>query len=123
MAVKGVGIDTVDVATFREALSRTPELAQRLFTENERAYGDRHNDPVPSLAVRFAAKEATMKALGVGLGAFGFHDVEVLRYESGQPELALTGDAAQLAKAQGVENWKVSLSHSCSVATAVVIAE
>jgi holo-[acyl-carrier protein] synthase len=121
--VVGVGIDTVDVPRFREMLERTPAMLDKLFTEGEKAYGLKHNDSAPSLAVRFAAKEATMKALGVGLGAFGFHDVEVVSLESGAPELRVTGAAEVLAKEKGVQSWKISLSHTCSVANAVVIAE
>ncbi|HVM01933.1 MAG TPA: holo-ACP synthase, partial [Acidimicrobiales bacterium] len=73
----GIGIDAVEVGRFRRALARTPRMAERLFTDGERAYGARFADPAPRLAARFAAKEATMKALGVGIGAVGFHDVEV----------------------------------------------
>lgn len=119
----GIGVDTIDIATFRDALARTPGLVQRLLTVDELAYCSRHADPVPSMAVRFAAKEATMKALGVGLGAFGLHDVEVVRAESGVPTLSLRSNAQVLARARGVASWHLSLSHSCSIATAMVIAE
>jgi holo-[acyl-carrier protein] synthase len=119
----GVGIDTVDIHRFRNVLERTPGLVERLFTDGEREYGNSHSDPAPPLAVRFAAKEATMKALGVGLGAFEFHDVEVVRESSGAPILKVGGLAAALAENQGVTSWKISLSHTCSVATAVVFAE
>lgn len=123
MSAIGIGIDTVEVQRFRESLERTPALMDRLFTEGEQAYGLNHQDSGPSLAVRFAAKEATMKALGVGLGAFDFHDVEVVKADSGAPLLNVTGRAAELAAQQGVTTWKVSLSHTCSIATAVVFAE
>lgn len=119
----GVGIDTVDVPRFREMMERRPALLEKLFTVAERTYGEKHRDSAPSLAVRFAAKEATMKALGVGLGAFGFHDVEVVSLPSGAPELRLNGRAQELADARGVVSWKISLSHTCTVANAVVIAE
>ena len=66
-------------------------MRQRLFTDGERALAAGRTDPVPALAVRFAAKEAVMKALGVGLGAFSFHDVEVVRPASGAPELRRHG--------------------------------
>ncbi len=119
----GVGIDTVDVQRFAEMMERRPEMSKRLFTEGERAYGDSLANPNPSMAVRFAAKEATMKAMGVGLGAFGFHDVEVVKTESGAPALALYGAALALSEKLGVTQWRVSLTHTCSVATAMVIAE
>ena len=77
--VVGVGVDAVDVDRFRRVLDRRAHLAERLFTGGERAYARAASDPVPRLSTRFAAKEATMKALGVGLGAFPFADVEVVR--------------------------------------------
>jgi phosphopantetheine--protein transferase-like protein len=121
--VRGVGIDTVDVDRFRAVLARRPGVAGRLFTAGELAYAGRSADPAPRLAARFAAKEAAMKALGVGLGAFGFHDVEVTRAESGEPSLRLTGTAAQLASQRGVEKWWLSLTHTALVAQAMVLAE
>ena len=101
---------------------RRPRLGARLFTDAELAYGRRHTDPAPSLAARFAAKEATMKALGVGLGSFAFRDVEVVRADSGAPRLNLTGGAFDLATALGVLDWKLSLTHTASMAEAVVLA-
>jgi holo-[acyl-carrier protein] synthase len=118
----GVGIDTVEVARFRRVLERRPEIADRLFTPAEQAYGRRQRDPAERLAARFAAKEAVMKALGVGLGAFALRDVEVVRAASGAPSLSLTGKAAELAARRGVTSWHVSLTHSGLVAEAVAIA-
>ena len=118
----GVGIDVVDVDRFRSVLARTPGIAARVFTDSERAYAERHRDPATRLAARFAAKEATMKAMRVGLGAFSFRDVEVVRLESQAPALVLAGRAAALAGSLGVERWHVSLTHSRLVAEAVVIA-
>jgi phosphopantetheine--protein transferase-like protein len=68
--VVGVGVDAVDVDRFRLALRRRPRLADRLFTDGERADVAATRDPAERLAARFAAKEATMKALGSGLGSF-----------------------------------------------------
>ena len=70
-ALLGVGIDAVDIPRFADLLERRPALAARLFTAGERSYAAGLAKPAPSLAARFAAKEAVMKALGVGLGAFG----------------------------------------------------
>ncbi len=97
-------------------------MARRLFTDGERAYGARHADPAPSLAARFAAKEAVMKALGVGLGAFPFSAVEVVSTPSGAPELVLQGAAAALADRRGVASWRLSLTHTSELAQAVVVA-
>ena len=118
----GLGLDLVDIARFGGVLSRRPSAAGRLFTDGERAYAATLANPVPSLAARFAAKEAVMKALGVGLGAFAFNEVEILRQPSGQPVLALAGGAAALAADRAVTSWLVSLTHTDTAAAAVVIA-
>lgn len=121
-AIRGIGVDAVDIERFRESLTRTPTMRTRLFVDEELAYVAPKADPVPSLAARFAAREAVMKALGVGLGAFGFHDVWVRRAESGEPELVVTGAAATLAEAAGVRHWHLSITHTDLVAIAYVVA-
>jgi holo-[acyl-carrier protein] synthase len=121
--VRGIGIDAVDVARFRAVLARRPGLAGRLFTEAERSYAYSGQDPGPRLAARFAAKEAVLKALGVGIGATGFRDVEVVRGDDGAPRLSLVGRAAALAAARGIRWWHVSLTHTDLVAVASVVAE
>ncbi len=118
----GLGVDLVDVARFRRTLTRTPGLTARLFTPSERSYAETAQDPAERYAVRFAAKEAVMKALGVGLGGIDWHDVEVHRATSGAPSLRVAGRAAALADDAGVRRWLVSLSHTASTAEAVVIA-
>lgn len=118
----GVGIDVVEIDRFRRALERTPSLRTRLFTSEELATMAGKRDDASSLAARFAAREATMKVLGVGLGAFDMHDVSIERKDSGQPVLRVTGRAQVLAQQQGITNWHVSLSHTDSVAVAVVAA-
>lgn len=119
----GLGADVVDIDRFRRVLERTPALRERLFTEGERAVADARRDPVPALAVRFAAKEAVMKVLGVGLGAIDWHDVEVVREESGRPRLEITGRALDRASEAGISTWHLSLSHSDLVAQAVAAGE
>lgn len=120
--VVGVGIDLVDVERFRISLRRTPTMVERMFTEGERTYALRAVDPAERFAARFAAKEAVMKALGVGLGAFGFHDVEVLRDEGGRPSLGVYGPAEALARERGVVVWQLSLTHTASSAGAIAVA-
>lgn len=119
----GIGVDVVEIERFRRSLERTPSMQRRLFTDDELRYATAKRDPVPSLAVRFAAREAVMKSLGLGLGAFGFHDVSVARAPSGAPSLVVAGRAAELASEAGVAGWHVSLTHSDLVAVAYVIAE
>ena len=118
----GVGIDLVDVPRFAAVMARRPSMGARVFTAGELAYAHSLADPVPSLAARFAAKEAVMKALGVGLGAFPFVDVEVDRQASGQPHLLVKGRAAEVAAGRGVARWLVSLTHTSVSAAAVAVA-
>ena len=120
--VVGVGIDAVDVERFRTVLGRRRAFAERVFTDAERAEAAGRHDPVPGLAARFAAKEAVMKSLSVGLGAFDFADVEVVRGEGGAPALTVTGRAATLAEQRGVRGWHISLTHTATVAMAIAVA-
>lgn len=119
----GIGIDAVEVDRFRRVLDRTPRVAERVFTPAERALAASRRDPLPALAARFAAKEAAMKALGVGIGAFAFAEVEVVREASGRPTLALHGRAAAVARDAGVRVWHLSLTHTEHTASAMVVAE
>lgn len=121
--IVGIGVDTVDIERFRRSLERTPSMRDRLFTTPELRYVAPKADPVPSLAGRFAAREAVMKALGLGLGAFGFHEVWVSRAESGAPSLEVEGRARELADAAGVGRWHLSITHGELVAVAMVVAE
>ena len=120
--VCGLGIDAVDVERFRRVMERRPRLAHRVFTDAERAYALRASDPAPRLAARFAAKEAVMKALGVGIGAIGMREIEVTRAETGAPDVVLAGRAAALEQHRGVVGWRVSLTHTELVAIASVVA-
>jgi holo-[acyl-carrier protein] synthase len=114
--IVGVGIDVVDIARFTRSLERTPGLAVRLFTEDERPLTPR------SLAARFAAKEALAKALGAPRG-LRWTDAEVRRAADGRPSLHVDGTVAEAANRLGVTSWHISLSHDGGVAVAVVIAE
>jgi holo-[acyl-carrier protein] synthase len=119
----GVGVDLVEVARLRSAMARRPGFAARVFTDGERdspAVGSR---AVERLAARFAAKEATMKALGVGFGAFALRDVEVMVDVDGRPSVRLHGAAIACAERLGVASFAVSLSHTSTLASAVVVAE
>ena len=111
------GVDIVEVARLEAALRRWPRLAERLFTAGERAYAAGRPRPVESLAARFAAKEATMKALGAGWPRISWQEIEVVR-GTGRPGLALTGRAATLC---GAGQLALSLAHDGGMAIAQVI--
>ena len=121
-ALVGIGIDSVDIERFAAVLARRSAVASRVFTEGERAYAGRLANPTPALAGRFAAKEAVMKALGVGLGSIDWSDVEVVRPGNGEPFLAISGRAAVLASGKGIGSWLLSITHTDTVASAVVAA-
>jgi len=112
----GVGIDVVDLARFRDTVARTPRLVERLFHPDER------DMPVESLAARFAAKEAVVKALGAP-GGLRWHDAVIRRRVGHRPIVEISGTVAAVAAEQGVRVFHLSLSHDGPVATAMVIAE
>lgn len=114
--ILGVGVDIVDIARFTRALERTPKLGLRLFTDAEREL------PVNSLAGRFAAKEALIKAFGDS-GSMTFHDMVVVNDELGKPSFNLSGAAAEMASTKGIDNVHLSISHDANAAVAFVIAE
>ncbi|WP_405012917.1 holo-ACP synthase [Kitasatospora sp. NBC_01539] len=118
----GVGIDVAEIERFGASLERTPQLADRLFTEAELHLPSGARRGTASLAARFAAKEALAKALGAPAGLH-WTDAEVHTEDSGRPVLRVTGTVAARAAELGVRSWHVSLSHDAGVASAVVIAE
>ena len=120
--VIGIGVDAVDVDRFRRSLARTPTLATRVFTAGELEYARRRRDPTQPLAARFAAKEAVMKCMGVGLGACATQEIEVVRAESGAPAIVLHGKAAMLAAERGIVRWMLSLTHTDVSAVAMAAA-
>ena len=123
--MKGLGVDVVDLERFAAVLERRPSICERVFTDDERVYCDRTSGVrrTERYAGRFAVKEAVHKALGVGIGALRWRDLEIGRAESGAPSLALHGAARSLADEHGISRWHVSVTHDRLVAVAVVVAE
>jgi holo-[acyl-carrier protein] synthase len=111
--IEGIGIDVVDIERFVQSLTRTPELAQKLFTEAERSL------PISSQAARFAAKEALAKALNAGKG-LPWHDAEIVNLESGKPEFLFRGQIADIVDGAKVH---LSISHDAGIASAIVIVD
>ena len=114
--IVGIGVDVAEISRLQAALTRTPGLADRLFTESEQAL------PQGSLVGCFAAKEAVAKALGAPPG-LRWTDVIVGREDSGRPVLEIRGTVAAAATRLGVTNWHVSISHDAGICVAMVIAE
>jgi len=119
--IVGIGVDVVDLARFERALSRTPGLRDRLFAPSEQVKDERPR-PLRSLAGRFAAKEALMKALGDTTG-IRWHDMRVESTGDGDPGLVLSGAAAEIAGRRGVRTVHLSMSHDAGIAIAYVVAE
>ena len=111
--IVGVGIDVVHIDRFEQTLERTPGLEQKLFTLAER------NKSIHSLAARFAAKEALIKALNAEKGIL-WHEAEVVNLEGGKPTFNCYGAVADLV---GLANVQLSISHDAGIATAIVIVE
>jgi holo-[acyl-carrier protein] synthase len=115
--IVGIGVDLVDIPRFERTIERTPRLLERLFTPAERTLAPH------SLAARYAAKEALIKALG---GSDGVHwdEIEIERTgESVPPRFAVSGSTADVVAARGITTLHLSLSHDAGLAVAYVIAE
>jgi len=119
--IYGIGVDVVDLPRFERALTRTPALRPRLFAEEEYRLNGRELPP-RSLAGRFAAKEALIKAFGESAG-INWHDMRVVSDANRNPHFVLAGAAAELADARGITSVHLSISHDAGIAIAYVIAE
>lgn len=112
----GTGIDLVDIPRFERTVARTPRLLQRLFTASEQTLR------LPSLAARYAAKEALIKTLG---GSDGVHwtEIEIASAASGQPRFVLSGTTAAVVEQRGITTLHLTLTHDAGLAAAFVVAE
>lgn len=122
MAIIGLGFDATDLPRIRDVFDRYGDrFLQRVFTEGEIAYCTRQRDPVPSLAGRFAAKEATMKALGTGHSrGVLWKNIEVVRH-GGPPQLRLTGGALRRFEALKARRSLLTITHADTLAMAQVL--
>jgi holo-[acyl-carrier protein] synthase len=123
--IVSIGIDIIEIGRVREVLARTPRFRERVFTEAEREYCDRRGaQSAQHYAARFAAKEAAFKALGTGWsGGLGWHDIEVVSKDSGEPALILRRGAQEIFNRAGATHAHLSLSHTSEHAVAQVIFE
>lgn len=118
-----VGVDLVEIGPFRDRFDGRGELLREVFTADEIGYAHAQRRPWTHLAARFAAKEATLKAIGCGVvGTIGWRDVEVRRDPAGEPFLTLSGEVSRRAEAAALRRFAVSLTHGRQYAVAVVLA-
>jgi holo-[acyl-carrier protein] synthase len=123
--IVGTGLDVVEIARVRRLATRWGDrFLERVFTPGEVAYARRRRDPAEHLAARFAAKEATLKALGTGLSlGVRWREMEVRRPPGQRPTVVLSGRTAALGAARGIRALHLSLTHDAGIALAQVLAE
>lgn len=124
MAEAGIGVDIVEIARMERIIQQTPGFFPRMFTDEERRYCETSARPAAHYACRFAAREAVLKALGVGFGqeGVGRRDVSVARDANGRPVAVLSGGALEVAKRLGVQEVALSLSFTGELAVANAMA-
>jgi holo-[acyl-carrier protein] synthase len=114
------GVDLIEIDRFTSAYRLyNQRFLQRLFTSSELI---ENGENMASLAARFAAKEAVVKAFGTGIGTISWHDIEIRRGGSGEPVLNFYGHAQEMAKKLELIHWSLSLSHTQNHAIAFVVA-
>ena len=114
--VVGIGVDLVDVTRFEEHVAKTPKLLERLFVAAEL------DAPTKTIAGRFAAKEALIKALG-GSDGVAWHEIEITKNLAGKPEIVTSGQTAKTILEAGISSLQLSISHDAGMAIAMVVAE
>ncbi|MDZ4753721.1 MAG: holo-ACP synthase [Phycisphaerae bacterium] len=128
MTIVGHGVDLVENARIAAMLAaHADRFTERCFTVTERSYAEHgQRRRVERYSVRFAAKEAVLKALGTGWSdGIAWTDMEVLRLPTGEPRLLVTGRAAEIARERGIARWWLSMSHTetHSIASAIAWGE
>jgi holo-[acyl-carrier protein] synthase len=125
LMILGMGTDLAEVERIEQSVERYGErFLKRVYTDLESAYSMRKKNFAERLAGRFAAKEAGMKAIGTGWRrGVTWKDFEVVNEPSGKPTLRLSGVAAQVAAQMGVKSIALSITHTATIAMAVVILE
>lgn len=121
--IVGIGLDLAEIPRIAEMIDKWGDrFIRKVFTDGERAFAFERAHPAQHLAARFAAKEATLKALGVPRG-LSWHEMEVTGGGRSMPVMVLTGEALRAADRLGVVRLHLTITHADPVAAAVVIAE
>ena len=124
MRIFGIGIDVIEIERVEGAIESFGErFLDRIFTNEEQQYCLKQKRPAVHLAARWSAKEATSKALGTVIGTvLSWKDMEVVRRQTGEPEMILKGDGLVFSRQQGIDQIKISLTHAQNYAAANAVA-
>ncbi len=123
--IVGIGTDIVRISRVRRLAERFPRrIRGKIYTPDELSFCLSQDDAAPSLAGRFAAKEAVLKALGTGWGSGArLVDVEIVNTSTGAPSVRLHGKTSEIAHVRGIARWHISIAHDGDMALAVAVAE
>ncbi len=122
--IAGIGVDIIEVARIKRVLEKNPAFRSKVYTEQEIAYCESKADPGLSYAVRFAAKEAFMKALGTGWNhEVSWSEIETVICSGGSPELVISGNTKVALQSRNITNCHLSLSHEKEYSVACVVLE
>ena len=120
----GIGIDNIEIARIKKQIDNSRKFKEKIFTAKEIKYCESKKNYAESFAVRFAAKEAFLKAIGTGWSdGLQFIDIEILNDGKGKPEIYLQGKTKQIIQENNLENIHISMSHLKEIASAIVIIE
>lgn len=121
--IAGIGSDIIEIDRIKQAMEKSERFMDKIFSPEEQAYLASRNARPEYIAGRFAAKEAVAKALGTGFIGFGYRDIEIVRAESGKPEVILKNEAHEIASSHGDYRIQLSISHGRDSAIAFAILE
>jgi len=120
--IVGIGNDVIEIIRIKEAVYR-PQFLSRYFTNEElNLFRNRKMNPA-TIAANFSAKEAVTKVFGTGFRGFGLKDIEILRNDLGRPYINLYGQAKEIEKQMGINKWHITVSHTKSMVSVVVLGE
>jgi holo-[acyl-carrier protein] synthase len=124
MAIVGIGTDIIEICRIEKQLESSQRLAERVLTPDELEIFRQHKFPARYLAKRFAAKEAAVKAIGIGIGnGVSFQHVQIDNLAGGQPVLSFSGKFAEICQQLGVTSSFISISDELHYAVATVVLE